>query len=138
MRFHVTPGDELPIYRQIMRQVVDAIVGRTLEPGQKLPAHRQLAQDLVIAPLTVKKAYDELERAGHIQMVRGHGTFVSDKPASIDTEAKLDRIRPLVTRLLHEATLLGIDLDDIQDMLTEQNQTLQTGRNGSGDKEEGQ
>ena len=75
----VRPSDELPIYRQIIRQVIEAISIGSLSAGSKLASHRDLAEELVIAPLTVKKAYDELERQGYIETQRGRGTFVSEK-----------------------------------------------------------
>ena len=124
MRFHITPGDELPIYRQIMRQVIDAIAGAEVQPGSKLPSHRDLAQELVVAPLTVKKAYDELEREGYIRMIRGHGTFVSDQPPMLSDEEKLERLRPMVQRLLHEATLLGVDGRTVGKLLKEEGASL--------------
>lgn len=120
MRFHVTPGDELPIYRQIMRQVVDAIAGAQLQPGSKLPSHRALAQELVVAPLTVKKAYDELQRGGYIRMLRGQGTFVSDRAPMLSDEGKRERLRPLARRLVHEAALLGVGARAMQELIKEE------------------
>ncbi|MBV9083318.1 MAG: GntR family transcriptional regulator, partial [Acidobacteriaceae bacterium] len=61
MQLFVSASDELPIYRQLMRQITDAIAVGRMKGGEKLPSHRELAEQLVIAPLTVKKAYDELE-----------------------------------------------------------------------------
>ena len=66
MEIFINPSDDLPIYRQIMRQVMDAIAGGRLASGEQLPSHRELSERLVIAPLTVKKAYDELEILGYI------------------------------------------------------------------------
>jgi DNA-binding transcriptional MocR family regulator len=60
----VNPSGETPIYRQIMRQITEAIAGGRLKPREKLASHRELSEQLVIAPLTVKKAYDELEASG--------------------------------------------------------------------------
>ena len=88
MRFHVTAGSELPIFRQIVRQVVDAVAGGKLKPGDKLPSHRALAAELVVAPLTVKRAYDELERQGHIHTLRGQGTFITDASPSQQVTVK--------------------------------------------------
>ncbi len=131
MRFHVTPGDELPIYRQIMRQVVDGIAGAQLQPGSKLPSHRDLAQELVVAPLTVKKAYDELVREGYIQMVRGHGTFVSDQVPMLTDQQKLERLRPTAQRLLREATLLGVEARTVQKLIKEESVVLSATRTES-------
>lgn len=128
MRFQVNPGDELPIYRQIMRQVIDAVAGAQLRPGDKLPSHRELSQDLVIAPLTVKKAYDELERDGYIQTIRGQGTFVGDQAHGLTAAGRLDRLRPIAQRLLHEATLLNVELKNVQRLIEEESGRLDRAR----------
>lgn len=132
MRFQINPGDELPIYRQIMRQVIDAVAGARLRPGDKLPSHRELSQELVIAPLTVKKAYDELEREGYIETIRGQGTYVGDQTRALTTSARLERLRPLVQRLLHEATLLNVDVKQVHHLLDEENIRLERARGNGG------
>lgn len=111
MELFVNPGDELPIYRQIMRQITSAIAGGHLAPGDQLPSHRDLAEQLVIAPLTVKKAYDELERQGLIETARGRGTFVSAKPVA-RRSVERERLKEAAKSLLHQAYLGGLDLDD--------------------------
>ncbi len=89
MQLHVNPGDEVPLYRQIMHQISDAIAGGRLVPDDKLPSQRELALELVISHLTVKKAYEELERAGFIHTQRGRGTFVCETaPAPDPAEAR--------------------------------------------------
>ena len=78
MLLRVNPGDSEPIFRQIERQIRDAVASGRLSPGDKLPSHRQLAVELVVNHLTVKRAYDELEREGLIATSRGLGTYVAD------------------------------------------------------------
>lgn len=119
MQIYVHPGDELPIYRQIVRQVVDAIAGGRLRPGDKLLSHRDLSETLVIAPLTVKKAYDELEVQGLIETQRGRGTFVSARPPERAPGEKLDRLRDPAQRLLSQAALSGVPFSEVIDLLRE-------------------
>ncbi len=119
MQLHVNPGGELPIYRQIMHQVTDAIAGGRILPGDQLPSHRDLAAQLVIAPLTVKKAYDELERQGLIVTQRGRGTFVNDRLPTLDLEQRLERLRESARRLLSQAALIGVGFDDVLKLLGE-------------------
>lgn len=119
MDFYVNPGHELPIYRQIVRQVMDAIAGRRLAPGDKLPSHRELAEVLVIAPLTVKNAYDELEREGLIETQRGRGTFVSERGPGPSAAAKRERLRDAAERLVTQAALIGVPLSEVIDLLRE-------------------
>ena len=63
-----------------------------MQPGDKLASHRDLAEALVIAPLTVKKAYDELERAGYIVTRRGKGTFVAERLPSPEPVQMWERL----------------------------------------------
>jgi GntR family transcriptional regulator len=119
MQIYVNPGDELPIYRQIVRQVTDAIAGGRLKPGERMPSHRELAEQLVIAPLTVKKAYDHLERAGLIDTQRGRGTFVSETRPDFDLAARRERLRDAAQRLLTQAALSGVPFDDVTSLLDE-------------------
>lgn len=119
MRFHVNPSDELPIYRQIMRQVTDAIAGGRIKPGEQLPSHRDLAEQLVIAPLTVKKAYDELERLGLIVTGRGRGTFISERLPAVAKADRRERLRDAAQRLLSQAALIGVPYSEVMSLLAE-------------------
>lgn len=112
MQLFIAPGDELPIYRQIMRQITDAIAGGRLDPGDKLASQRDLAEQLVVSPLTVKKAYDELEREGLIRTERGRGTFVAER-AAIDPERQREHLSAAARRLVSRARLSGVSLADL-------------------------
>ncbi len=125
MQIYVHPGDELPIYRQIVRQVTDAIAGGRLRAGDRLPSHRELALQLVIAPLTVKKAYDELEREGLIDTRRGRGTFVCDRLPAPDPALKRERLRAAAQRLLSQAALSGVAYDEVLSLLEELQKEMQ-------------
>lgn len=108
----IHPGDELPIYRQIMRQITEAIAAGRLRSGDKLASHRELSEQLVVAPLTVKKAYDELEALGYIETQRGRGTFVRATLPQPKKSEQRDRVRQAARNLLSQAYLAGMDLDD--------------------------
>jgi len=116
----IRPGDDLPIYRQIVRQIQEAIASNRLGMGERLPSHRELAKQLVIAPLTVKRAYDELERAGLIRSARGRGTFVEARPGEKNEVERLEGLRPQVRQLVHEAQLSGVGLKALTDLLNDE------------------
>jgi GntR family transcriptional regulator len=109
----IQPGDELPIYRQIMRQITEAIATGRLRSGDKLASHRELSEQLIVAPLTVKKAYDELEAQGYIETQRGRGTFVCAKLPHLEAAAQSDRVRQAARNLLSQAYLAGMELEDV-------------------------
>ena len=64
MQLHITPGDGAPIYRQIIDQVKNLVAAGRLTPGDEMPPIRGLAQQLLINPNTVARAYRELEAQG--------------------------------------------------------------------------
>lgn len=119
MNIYIHPGDDVPIYRQIVWQVTDAIASGLVKAGDRLPSHRELAGELVIAPLTVKKAYDELERDGLIDTQRGRGTFVSEKLPERNPAQIRERLRGAAQRLLSQAALSGMTLAELKELLEE-------------------
>ena len=77
MLFRPNPSSGVPIYLQLMEQVKHAVETGALRPGEQLPGIRPLAEELVINPNTVAKAYRELEHEGVIELRHGAGAFVS-------------------------------------------------------------
>lgn len=89
----------MPIYRQIVEQVKAVIASGLVAADDQLPSHRDLAKQLLVAPLTVKRAYDVLEQEGLVVTRRGLGTFVvgSGTPVRAQADAELEaRVRALV------------------------------------------
>ena len=105
---HVVPGDGVPIYRQIMGQISDGVACGRLSPGDRLPSQRELAQRLVVAPLTVKKAYDLLEREGVVESRHGSGTFVAEGAVGDKAQAE-KHLADAARRLVTQARLSGLD-----------------------------
>jgi GntR family transcriptional regulator len=71
------PSSGVPVYRQLIEQVRHAIETGAIRPGEQLPGTRTVAEDLVMNPNTVAKAYQELEHQGVIEMRKGLGAFVA-------------------------------------------------------------
>ena len=78
----ISPASDKPIYTQIAEQVAAQILKGDLPGGTVLPPIRTVARQLEISVITVKKAWEELERAGFVYGVVGKGSFVSDHPAA--------------------------------------------------------
>jgi GntR family transcriptional regulator len=123
----VNPSDELPIYRQIMRQIIEAIAGGRLRQGDKLTSHRDLAEQLVVAPLTVKKAYDELELLGYVETQRGRGTFVCSRLPKVKPAEQRLRLHASARKLLSEAYVGGLSLEDVEEILREADREISSG-----------
>jgi GntR family transcriptional regulator len=124
MLFRPNPSSGVPIYLQLMEQVKHAIETGALRPGEQLPGMRPLAEELVINPNTVAKAYRELEHEGVIELRHGAGAFVSgnaqakkatnkfrDGQAIVSAAVKRLRARRVTDeeiRRLYEAELAGL------------------------------
>jgi GntR family transcriptional regulator len=74
----LNPSSGVPVYLQIVEQIKHSIEIGALEEGDQLPGIRPLAEDLVVSPNTVVKAYNELERDGVIRLRHGAGAYVSE------------------------------------------------------------
>ena len=89
MNIIISNTSDKPIYQQIFDQVSAQIIRGELEPGTMLPPIRTAAKELHISVITVKKAWEELERLGFIDTMVGRGCYVADLTSS-DLENKLD------------------------------------------------
>src|SRR3974390_801220 len=76
MVIRLNPSSGVPIYLQIVEQVRHSIEIGALSEGDQLPAIRTLAEELVVSPNTVVKAYDDLEQEGLIRLRHGAGAYV--------------------------------------------------------------
>ncbi|HEY2380423.1 MAG TPA: GntR family transcriptional regulator [Terriglobia bacterium] len=86
MNLQLNPASGVPLYLQLMEQVKHAIDTGTIRAGEQLPSVRQMAEDLLINPNTVARAYRELEHEGIIDLKHGSGAFIQD---SMVARAKL-------------------------------------------------
>jgi len=117
MKIIISNASPDPIYEQISRQIKAQILSGALSEGEMLPSIRRLAQDLQISVITTKRSYDELEREGFINTVGGKGTFVAIQNQELLREKKMKIVEDKLAEAVFEARLLGIDLDQIQNML---------------------
>ena len=113
MDIHLSQNDGVPVYLQIVNQVKYLISAKRLVTHQELPAIRVLAEDLLINPNTVARAYRELETAGWVYKKRGAGTFVSDAISPLSEKEKRKLIDGKIIGLLTEATQMDISLEQI-------------------------
>jgi GntR family transcriptional regulator len=118
-QFGLDQRSGVPVYRQIIDQVLGGIASGKLRPGDQLPTVRQLAVDLAINPNTVVRAYRELEIREILTTQQGTGTFLTDKKPRVDDLERRRRIGQLVGELLARAGAEGIALSEIIDHLKE-------------------
>ncbi|MDI3328107.1 MAG: GntR family transcriptional regulator [Alicyclobacillaceae bacterium] len=117
MWFRIDPRSEVPLYQQLVDQVREGVARGWLRPGDRLPSVRELAVRLALNHNTVAKAYQELEREGLIETLRGRGTFVAARrrrPASHEDYAWVEsQIRQLLVAAYH----LGIGPEELVDIV---------------------
>jgi GntR family transcriptional regulator len=78
MTLRLNPASGIPLYLQLIEQVKHAIETGAIRAGEQLPSVRQMAEDLVINPNTVARAYRDLEQEGIIELKHGSGAFIRE------------------------------------------------------------
>jgi GntR family transcriptional regulator len=114
MIFRPNPALGVPIYLQLMEQVKHAIETGALRAGDQLPGIRPLAEELVINPNTVAKAYRELEHEGVIELRHGAGAFVANNARSKKATDKLRTAQPVVAAAIDKLRARGLSDEEIR------------------------
>lgn len=105
-----------PIYLQICDQIKRQILSGKLKDGEVLPSIRVLARELQISVITVKNAYEELEREGLVESAMGRGFFVATKNRELIREKKISLIEEKLAEVIDECKLLGISEEEFIEM----------------------
>lgn len=125
MQIHISTHDGVPIYLQIVNQVKYLVASGRLEPGAELPPIRTLAEQLLVNPNTVARAYRELELAGVVVKRRTAGTYVSDHPSPFARRQRLKILAQRVDALLAEARQMNIPVEDLVDLIQRRDEMMQ-------------
>jgi len=125
MRIHISSSDGVPIYLQIVNQVKYLVASGRLVPGEELPPIRVLAEQLLVNPNTVARAYRELETAGVVLKRRTAGTYVSDAGSPLDRREKRKILTGRVDVLLAEARQMDVPLNEVLDLIRQRDEQMQ-------------
>jgi GntR family transcriptional regulator len=114
----LSASDPRPMYQQIIDQITARVMAGDWAPGQPLPSIRELAASSGVSVITVKRAYEELERGGVIATRHGKGSVVAERS---------DNARGLLEASLAQhlgdavstALRLGLDRDALHERLDE-------------------
>lgn len=131
MQIHVSEADGTPFYQQVVSQIRLLVATGRLEPGEQLPPVRKLAEQLLINPNTVARAYRELEAEGVVSARRGAGVFVSDAGSPLSRRERLKRVNERIDGLLAEATQLGFGTDTVLRLVEQRGRQFTSDRGGS-------
>ena len=116
MNILISNNSSMPIYEQLENAIKEAIFSNELKEEDMLPSVRSLANDLKISFLTVKKAYDELEKEGFIKTVQGKGSFVAPKNLELIKEEKLKEIQNYMEKIYNISKIANISKDEIKEL----------------------
>ena len=116
MNIIISNSSSIPIYEQIIKQIKKSIFSNEIREEEMLPSVRSLANELKISFLTVKKAYDELEKQGFIKTVQGKGSYVLPKNLELYREEKLKEIQKHIEDIKEIARISNISEEDIKEI----------------------
>jgi GntR family transcriptional regulator len=112
----ISPAALGPLYEQIVEGIKKEVSEGRIKPGEPLPSFRSLAEQLLVSLITVKRAYEELERQGIIFRKQGLGTFISENGAVRNRELKKRSAARLMSRAVKEAVDAGMKQEEILDL----------------------
>ncbi len=115
--FHVQPSSPVPIYRQIVDQVLALQASGRIAAGTFLPSVRKVAEGLQINPMTVSKAYSLLERDGVVELVRGQGMCMAARQAPASLRARCDELESLLSQVAARAFQLDLTVEQVIEQL---------------------
>lgn len=114
----ISNSSDNPIYEQICTQIKAQIINGTLNEGDILPSIRHLAKDLRISVITTKRAYEELEKDGFIETVKGKGSYVAQKNLEIIKENELKDIEALIIKAKEKSKRINLSEEEFHEIVS--------------------
>ncbi len=111
---YVDTHSGIPLYVQLIEQIKHALAVGTLSPGDPLPTVRELASELSIAPNTIVKAYNELQRMGLIESRPGRGTVVVGEAEETLRAQQIEALKQRLSALVRDASSLGLSAEEVR------------------------
>ncbi|MBN2476932.1 MAG: GntR family transcriptional regulator [Pirellulales bacterium] len=124
MQIHLSSCNGVPLYLQIVTQVKYLAASGRLAPGEELPPIRVLAEQLLINPNTVARAYRELEYAGVVEKRRTAGTYVADGGSPLSRPQRLRILEERVDALLAEARQMDVSTEEVMELLRQRDRHM--------------
>jgi GntR family transcriptional regulator len=115
--FRLDEHSGVPVYRQLIDQVLAAVATGVLHVGDQLPTVRGVAVDLAINPNTVSRAYREMEIRRILDTQQGTGTFVAENQTGHTEQERQQQMTQLVTEFVSRAGSAGFTVVDLQNAL---------------------
>ncbi len=112
----LSASDPRPMYQQIADQVTAKVIAGDWAPGQALPSIRELAASSQVSVITVRRAYEELERAGVIATRQGKGSVIAERER-LPTLLMHEELHRHLAALLACAARLGLTRTDVHRLI---------------------
>ena len=119
MRLSVNPNDKTPIYRQLYDQIAAEVLSGLLKPGEPLPPIRTVSKELGVSMITVRSAWDALERDGFLVTRTGSGCFVAPISEARRQSKVNEKLLESIDETISAAKSLGISEDELCQMIAE-------------------
>jgi GntR family transcriptional regulator len=116
----------VPVYRQLIDQVMAGKASGALQAGDQLPTVRQVAVDLSINPNTVARAYRELEIREVLETQQGTGTFIGRQKVEHDEVERQRRLNQIVGEIVARAGAEGFTIQDLLERLNDSRSERET------------
>ncbi len=113
MKIIISNSSSVPIYEQIKKTIINQILTNELKEDEMLPSIRTLAQDIRISVMTIKKAYDELEKEGYIITKHGKGSFVAPKNTELVLENAKKDIEKYMNKIIDISNRFDIEKEEV-------------------------
>jgi GntR family transcriptional regulator len=130
LRFVIQTGSTTPIYRQIADQVRQAVVAGQVNVEDPLPSVRALAEELVVNPNTVARAYAELAREGLVDARAGRGVVIARKRKLFTRTEGKRRLEPMLNALIGEAMVMDFTPEELREAFEAKLAQWNTGQGG--------
>lgn len=130
MQIHITEADGTPFYQQVVNQIKFLVASGRLNEGEQLPPVRRLAEQLLVNPNTIARAYRELESKGVVAAKRGVGVFISDSGSPLSRNEKTRILHERIDALLTESSQLDVGVDSLLKLIEQRSKKFDSTRGG--------
>ena len=120
MHFNIRPDAPIPIFQQIVSQVIYLVASRAIDPGESIPSVRDLGEQLTVNPNTVARAYQILTEKGILQVKRGLGMEVTEEAPAICRAHRQEIVRTRIREALREAVASALPAEEVERLVAEE------------------
>jgi GntR family transcriptional regulator len=120
MHFNIRPDAPVPIFQQIVSQVIYLVASGAIDSGDSIPSVRDLGEQLTVNPNTVARAYQILTEKGILQVKRGLGMEVTEEGPAICRAHRQEIVRMRIREALREAVASALPAEEVERLVNEE------------------